>query len=154
MKGSITQRSPGSWTMRFDLGVGPDGKRKQKRVTFRGTKAEVDREFRRMLHELDSGGFVEPAKLTLSAYLDRWLADYARTNVCGKTYERYEQIVEKNLKPALGQHPLPKLQPLHIQAFYSEAVTSGGARTANRAASRPPPSSSSIGSSARRCNRP
>jgi hypothetical protein len=74
----MTQRSAGSWSFRFDLGEGPDGKRRQKRMTFRGTKREAQAELNRLLAEPQSGGFVEPSKLTVGQYLNRWLADYAR----------------------------------------------------------------------------
>ena len=76
----------------------------------------------------DTGEYVEPSKLTVADYLGPWLADYAKPNTSGKTYERYDQIVRTNLNPALGHHPLTKLQPLHIQEFYSTAMTSGRRR--------------------------
>lgn len=125
MKGSMTQRAPGSWTMRFDLGIAPDGKRKQKTVTFRGTKREAEREMTRLLNEFHNGTLVEPGRLTVGEYLRRWLTDYARGNVGVKTYERYAEIVEKHLIPALGHHPLAKLQPLQIQAYYTQALENG-----------------------------
>jgi integrase len=42
--------------------------------------------------------------------------------VSAKTYERYAEIVRDNLVPGLGQYPLAKLQPIHIQGFYSAAL--------------------------------
>ncbi len=42
-----------------------------------------------------------------------------------KTYERYEQIVNDAIAPALGSYALAKLRPLHIQAYYAEALSSG-----------------------------
>jgi len=51
--------------------------------------------------------------------------DYARPNVAGKTFERYEQVIQLHLKPALGHHLLAQLQPLHIQTCYSAALQNG-----------------------------
>jgi integrase len=63
--------------------------------------------------------------MTVKDYLGRWLANYARMNVAAKTFERYSEIVQLHLVPALGHHGLGKLQPLHIQACYSNAILSG-----------------------------
>lgn len=62
---------------------------------------------------------------TLSEYLTTWLADYAKPNVTGKTYERYERIVEHNIKPHLGHVRLCDLKPLQIQSFYTLLLREG-----------------------------
>lgn len=90
-----------------------------------GTKKDAQRQLARLLHEINTGAYVEPSRMTLSDYLDRWLEHYARANVSAKTFERYEEIVRLHLKPALGHHLLSKLQPLHIARYYSEALASG-----------------------------
>lgn len=125
MKGHITQPSPGSWSLVIDLGRDENGKRKQKWITFRGGKREAQRELNRILHEMDTGAFVEPSKLTVSQYLERWLADYAKSNVSAKTYEGYSDFIRLHLTPALGQVLLSKLSPLHIQSYYTRALEGG-----------------------------
>ena len=125
MRGHIVQRAPGSWSIVLNLGQDENGKYKQKWVTVKGTKKEAQRELSRLLRELDTGTYVEPAKLTVGQFLDRWLSDCARLTVSGKTYERYAQIVGTNINPALGHLQLGKLQPLHVQGFYAEALTAG-----------------------------
>lgn len=62
---------------------------------------------------------------TLAEYLTTWLAEYAKPNVTGKTYERYERIVEHNIKPQLGHVRLCDLKPLQIQLFYSFLLREG-----------------------------
>ena len=94
-------------------------------ATVRGTKREAEAELSRVLHELDTGLYVDPLQLTLAQYLERWLADCARANVSGKTFERYAEIVRLHLIPNLGGHRLRKLAPLHIQAYYSDALSRG-----------------------------
>ena len=42
MRGSIIQRSPGSWTLVFDMGRDGQGRRRQKWKTVRGTKADAE----------------------------------------------------------------------------------------------------------------
>lgn len=50
---------------------------------------------------------------------------YAKPKVSPKTHERYREMIDGHIRPALGAYLLPKLAPLHIQAFYGRASTSG-----------------------------
>lgn len=126
MTGSLRKRSEHSWTIVLYLGRDPvTGKKKQSWRTVTGTKKKAEAELNRLLHELDTGAYIDPSKLTVGEYLDKWLADYAKTNVAGKTFERYQGIVRDHLKPALGAILLTKLQPLHIQAHYSDSMNGG-----------------------------
>jgi len=129
MTGKLIQRSVGSWSIVLYLGRDPvTRKKRQKWHTFRGNKKAAQKELTRLVHEVNTGAYIEPAKLTVGEYLDRWLTDYAKTNVAGKTFERYSEIVTMHLKPALGGVPLHQLKPLHIQGYYSRALQSGRSR--------------------------
>lgn len=125
MRGHVRKRGKGSWAIVLDLGRDANGKRKQKWITVRGSEKDAERELARLLHEMNTGQFVEPSKMTVAEYLRHWLEAYAKVNVRAKTFERYAEIVEKALIPALGCHRLAKLQPLHIQTFYSKALLEG-----------------------------
>lgn len=126
MKGQIRPRGEGSWAIVLDVGHDPiTKKRQQKWHTVRGTKRDAQREMTRLLNELRTGVYVEPSKVRVRDYLDRWLADYARASVAPKTFERYAEIVRCHLAPALGEHPLSELRPLDIQSYYSRALQSG-----------------------------
>jgi integrase len=124
MKGHIRKRGK-SWAVVFDLGRDASGKRRQKWHSVPGTRRNAERELARLLNELNTGAYVEPARMTFSEYLDRWLADYAKPKVSPKTFERYQEMIDGHIRPALGAYLLPKLAPLHIQAFYSRALASG-----------------------------
>lgn len=110
MKGSITQRSKGSWTIRVDIGKDENGKRKQKTWTVRGTKKEAQADLARVLNELNTGQYVEPTRMTVAEYLEKWLEDYAKSNVDRQTYALYERRVRIHLIPALGHHRLARLK--------------------------------------------
>lgn len=125
MKGHIRQRGKGSRALALDLGRSEEGKRRQKWISGFKTKRDAERELARVIHEMNTGAYLEPSKMTVGDYLKRWIEDYARPNVAPKTFERYVKIVRLHLTPALGSHPLGKLQPLHIQAYYSQALQSG-----------------------------
>jgi integrase len=131
MTGNITRRGAHSWRLKFEAGERDPvtGKRATRFVTVRGTKKEAQRELTRLLGRVDSGTYVEASALTVAEYLDRWLTAHAQHTVSAKTFERYAEIVHKHLAPALGGHRLGRLSPLHLQAYYSEALTKGRVRT-------------------------
>lgn len=107
-----------------ELDAGPDGKRRQKWETVRGTKKKAEERLAEILHSLNVGTYVEPSKLTVAAYLEKWL-ETVKLNVRGKTFERYQEIVGRHLSQALGKILLSKLTPLHVQQYYATAIQSG-----------------------------
>lgn len=126
MKGHIRQRGERSWAIIIDLGRDPaTGQRRQKWHSVKGTKRDAQRELARLVHEYNTGAYIEPAKLTVGEYLQKWLTDYAQGRVAARTYDRYAEIIHLHLSPALGAMPLSKLQPLHIQACYTRALREG-----------------------------
>ncbi len=125
MKGHIRPRGPGSWELKFDMGCDPlTGRRVTKYRTIRGSKRHAQQELRRMLTAVDEGSHADPGKLTVGDWLEQWL-DEAQHSVSPKTNQRYREIVEKHLAPNIGAVPLGKLQPVHVQNYYAQALKSG-----------------------------
>ena len=127
MVGHIRKRGKRSWALVIDLGRDANGRRRQKWITVRGTKRDAERELARVITELDTGAFVEPSKLSVRDYLERWLSDHAHSRVAPKTFERYQQIVRSHIEPELGAYKLAQLKPLHIQGLYTKALQTGRA---------------------------
>jgi integrase len=123
MKGHIRERSPGHWAIVIDV-PSQDGKRKQRWSSFRGTKREAQIERARLIAELKNGTAVEPCRMTVTAFLERWI-EHMRGQVSPRSHERYAEIARKNLAPLLGGFTLTKLQPAHISQAYAKALTSG-----------------------------
>jgi integrase len=124
-KGHIRARGPGAWELKYDAGVdSATGRRITRYRTVRGSKRDAQRELRAILTALDGGNFADSAKLTVGQWLQKWLAE-AQHSVTRKTHERYREIVALHLVPALGTIPLGKLQPMHVQAYYGQALASG-----------------------------
>ena len=65
MKGSLRQRSPGSWEITVDLGRDPLGRRRRRFATVRGTKAHAQRRFRELLSTLDRGVGLPDGRLSI-----------------------------------------------------------------------------------------
>ena len=65
------------------------------------------------------------SKITVGAFIDRWLQDYAWPNLSPETAQAYEVMARKHLIPALGNILLQQLTPAMVQAYYTEKLTSG-----------------------------
>ncbi len=119
MTGHIRQRSAGSFELRYSLGFDPaTGKRRVATATIKGSRRDAEKELRRRLHEVDAGAYVEPAKLSVKEWLSVWLGTVKQTSA-RRTHQRYSEIVERFLMPALGELPLAKLAPIHIQKLHA-----------------------------------
>jgi len=124
MKGHLKKRSKDSWTIVVDLGRNADGKRNQKWHSVKGTKREAEAELVRILKSNEDGIYIEPNKTTVTEYLTKWLASI-EAMLGAKTFERYEEIINKHFIPNIGHHKLNKLQPLHIETLYSDMLRNG-----------------------------
>lgn len=130
MPGHLEKRSDKSWTIVIEAGRDPNtGKRKRFKKAFRGTKKEAEKEMTRLLAEIEKGTYIEPTKLTFGEYLFRWIDDYCRPNLAPSTFDSYQRIIKKHIIPALGTIPLAKLQPLHLQGYYSDKLQNLSQRT-------------------------
>jgi integrase len=109
----------------LNLGIDPQGRRKQQWLSAKGTKKEAEKRLSELLHQLDTGTFMRPSKTTLAEFLERWLKDYAWPNLAPRTAEGYEHIIRRHLVPALGNMTLMQLKPEHLQRYYSEKLTGG-----------------------------
>jgi len=128
MKGHIYKRSPGSWTIVYDLPLDTvTGKRRQKSQTVKGTKRDAERALREIITSIEQGAYVKPNKLTLGELLRLWIKDYASMNTTDRTQESYSSIVETHLILALGRIPLTDLQAQHVQSYYSSKLSEGRA---------------------------
>jgi integrase len=120
MKGHIRERSPGHWAIVIDLGRDPEtGERRRRWHSFVGTKRRAQDEAARLITELKAGTAVEPTKLTVAAFLERWL-EHTKSQVAPRSIERYGEIAHEYLIPALGNVQLSKLQPLIISSAYDK----------------------------------
>jgi integrase len=100
------------------------GKRRRKWHSFSGTKRQAQDECAHLIAELTRGGYVEPDRTTVAAFLERWL-EHVRTQVSPRTHERYSEIARKNIAPLLGAITLAKLHLAAISAAYAKALASG-----------------------------
>jgi integrase len=134
MRGSLKRRYKGSWSLILDLGRETDpttglSKRKQKWITFRGTRKQAETKLTELLGAADGGTFVEPAKVTLITWLREWLTA-STPQWQPATYVRYRGIVENYIsKSTIADLPLQRLRPSHLEAYYTTALGSASTKT-------------------------
>jgi integrase len=124
MKGHIRERSPGHWAIVIDIPDPQSGRRRRKWHAFRGTKREAQVESARLIAAVQGGSYLEPHKITLSSFLESWIA-HVKSQVSPKSHERYCELVRKNIVPLIGAVPLTKLKPAQISAGYTKALAEG-----------------------------
>jgi integrase len=129
MRGSLQQRSKGSWSIIVDRGYEVDPitgtkKRRQKWHTFKGTKKQAEGKLSDLLKELKDGTYVDPSTLTLGDWLTQWLAA-SQKRWRPNTYTRYAGIITNDLKPStIGKMLLQELRATHLETYYAEAKLS------------------------------
>jgi integrase len=123
MKGTVKKRGK-RWYAVYDAGTKPDGSRNQKWEVGGDTRPEAEALLARRLHELNTGTFTPPAKMTVAAYLEKWLA-HVNDQVRPSSFELYSGTCRRHIVPALGTIPLQKLTALRVQEFL-DALRKGG----------------------------
>lgn len=122
---SIRKQGPNTWQIAVHLGKDEAGKQIRRYHTFYGSRREAVKEDARLQYERDQGTYVDPSRLTVAEYLDRWLKDFARLTTSPRTFQGYSDVVRLHIAPGLGDILLMKLRPIHIQQFYADQLEHG-----------------------------
>lgn len=123
--GHIRRRGKASWELKYDIGRDPlTGKRLTKTKNVKGTRRNAERELRNLLSAVDTGTHTDAGKLTLGAWLDRWL-EARRHAIAPKTAERYGELIVKHIKPKIGGTMLTKVTTVTLNDFYADRLARG-----------------------------
>ncbi len=128
-EGSVRQRRDGSWEAAFDLGVGPDGKRRRR--YFRGPTEKAALDLRREFEaSLARGAPAASARLTVSQWIERWLdgpvaASVAVGQRAPSTAKSYRFLYAAYLEPTLGAVRLERLSTADVDQLVSTLATAG-----------------------------
>ena len=113
--GNIRRQSKGSWQLKFDISKDPvTGERRTRYATFKGSKKDAQAELTFLINESNRGTYIDPTKMTTAGYLNYWLENYARAGASASALERWTEIIEKHLIPALGSIFLKNLSVFFI----------------------------------------
>ena len=112
------------WYPRLELPRRPDGARRFESLGGYPTRAQAEAALADALARRSHGFALDPAKLTVNQYLDRWL-DHIRTNRRPRTVARYTALLRDHVRPDIGARPLKQLTPLEVQAIYDQLAVGG-----------------------------
>lgn len=125
MTGQLIKRGENCWLVRIFQGRDANGKRRYFNKTIHGTKRDAQKYLTASLRDKDLGVFVEPANMPLNDYLDKWLETAAKPRVAPPTFNNYEYLLKRYIRPTLGGRKLSDVKPLDVQKIY-KAMTDGG----------------------------
>ena len=72
-----------------------------------------------------NGVLVSGNKVTFGEYVDKWMSDVVKYQVRESTFETHRIIIEKHIKPALGDLLLGKITTSHLQNLLSSKAEEG-----------------------------
>jgi integrase len=137
-EGSIYQDSRRLWRASVSLDGGT-----RKYLSGR-TRAEVAKKLNAALDRRDMGMPFVRGTMTVTAWLDYWMQSsikprYASSGeqIGGReptTWASYENLVQKHIKPHLGNIPLAKLQVEHVERWQRDLERAGASAETRRAA--------------------
>lgn len=129
-RGQIIEKGPNKYLVRIYTGTNEKGVPQYHNKVINGNQKAAQQYLTAKLKELDSGIFIEPTKLTLNEYLDKWIEVALKPRVRAKTFSNYMQLINLYIRPDLGKINLAKITPLAIQKVYSDMLDNGlSART-------------------------
>ena len=126
-EGSISKRSNGTWEGRITVGFDPSTGKQIRKSIYGRTQKEVREKMNELQLQYANVSTVEEidaVEMTLSEWLDTWLADYIQ-DVKPGTKVSYTSIVDNHIRPVLGKIALQKLKPPMIQKFYNQLREKG-----------------------------
>jgi integrase len=129
VRGTVIRRGS-TYSVVLDLGKGPDGKRIRKWHSGYSTKKAAEQAQGELVAKLGQGSYTEPSKRLTGAFLrEDWLPGL-RSQVRPSTWAEHRSKVEVHLVPAIGQVPLQRLTPGHLNTLYADLLERGlSART-------------------------
>jgi integrase len=125
MKTHIRRRGKNSWAIVFDV-YDKAGHRRRKWISIKGGKRQAQLAAARIVSEIQNGTSVEPSRLTLAAFLDRFERDWIFGNVSARTAVRYIELL-KHARRYLGAKAIQKLCPADLAAMYAALLREGRA---------------------------
>lgn len=129
---SIRKRGKNSWQITVSCGYDINGKKITVPKTVRRPPGMTDKQWEKELkkialefeRQVETGQYLDGSKMTFAEFVEKWIKDYASSELAPKTFHRYQQLLSRIL-PALGHIRLDKIQPTHLLEFYANLKERG-----------------------------
>ncbi|MGD0808300.1 MAG: tyrosine-type recombinase/integrase [Acidimicrobiales bacterium] len=119
MKGNLTELGEGHWRLRVFVGRDDTGRIKQVSRNFKGSKRQADSALAKLIADIERRQVATKHVGSLGDLLDRWLEATASDRSVYTVHE-YTRMINRNIKPDLGEIKLDRLTAQHIDAFYGK----------------------------------
>lgn len=113
---NIFKRKDGRWEARYIKGRSPAGKARYGYCYGKTYREAKDKVTRAKADLLDGKTTPAPVRRILSSYCDEWL-DLRKSEVKESTYVKYSTIVERHIKPSLGEYLPTDITATTIDGF-------------------------------------
>lgn len=110
----------------LDFGLDPEtGKQVKKTKTF-DKITEARAALRQHEAARDAGQIVFPKEITVAQWLNSWMNDVIKLTRQETTVYAYQGMIDNHIIPALGDVPLQRLTPAHLQRYYADKIRESG----------------------------
>ena len=116
------------WRGRYEKGLNKQGKMVFGEI-YGKTYEEVEQQLVKIQTELNSNTFIEPNKITVAQWLDRWLKTYKNDSLTQSTYISYKGIIKNHVTPYIGGIRLQSLTLDILQDFFNKKTVEINERT-------------------------
>ena len=125
--GMVRKRDDGRWEGRIVVGHKANGN-----PIFRHVYAKTQKALTEKLHQsiecYQDVELTEDSRMTLSEWLDRWLAEYKDGTIRPGTLESYRNYIENYIKPQLGGKQVSLITTQDVQRMYRRLKNGGRVR--------------------------
>ena len=125
--GMVRKRDDGRWEGRIVVGHKANGD-----PIFRHVYAKTQKALTEKLHQsiecYQDVELTEDSRMTLSEWLDRWLAEYKDGTIRSGTLEGYRNYIENYIKPQLGGKQVSLITTQDVQRMYRRLKNGGRVR--------------------------
>lgn len=119
-EGSIRKRADGRWEARYYDPREPDPKKQRKSIISKSQK-NVVAQLKAVKAEISVGeSLLVNDNPTVAEWLALWMKEYKISDLRDGTYESYEQNINININPILGDIKLKQLTGIQIQSMYNK----------------------------------
>ncbi|MGI8838965.1 MAG: hypothetical protein ACR2H4_20355 [Pyrinomonadaceae bacterium] len=119
MAGQIIKRGDKTWCVSVFTGRDGNGHRRYMNKTIRGNRKDAETYLSTTLTNISGGTFVEPVKLTIEEYFDKWLATAAKARLRERTHDDYSEKLNRYVRNVICKLKLSDLRPLDAVDIHS-----------------------------------
>lgn len=115
----IKNIGPKKWQVTID-GKSKEGKRTRHKKVIYGTQEEAKRYEKEKSEQKDrAGGILEPNKITVKDFMEKWISEVKAQQVKENTLESYRWINKLYINERLGSIQVSKLNAMQVQDLYT-----------------------------------